>query len=109
MSPGIPLFLLVILKIFHRNIDQTFLKTSTHKFTICFFCRSDQNNSISDEELREMLFGNETVESEKVKNTITWIPSYTLESGVGFSNNPLYGPFVQQEATYLETSLEVFF
>ena len=56
-----------------------------------------------------MLFGNQTVESEKVKNTISWIPSYTLESGVGFSDNPLYGPFVQHEATYLETSLEGFF
>ena len=69
----------------------------------------DQNSSISDEELREMLFGAETVKSKKVKNTINWVPSYTLESGVGFSDNPLYGPFVKKEATYLESSLEGFF
>ena len=68
----------------------------------------DQNNSISDEELREMLFG-EALPQAQEKKTINWVPSYTLESGVGFSDNPLYGPFVQQEATYLESSLEGFF
>ena len=68
----------------------------------------DQKNSISDEELREMLFG-EALPQAQEKNTINWVPSYTLESGVGFSDNPLFGPFVQQEATYLESSLEGFF
>ena len=43
--------------------------------------------------------------SKKIK----WIPSYTFETGVGFSDNPLYGPFVQEEATFWENSLEGFY
>ena len=43
------------------------------------------------------------------KKKIKWTPSYTFETGVGFSDNPLYGPFVQDEATFWENSLEGFY
>ena len=43
------------------------------------------------------------------KKKIKWTPSYTFETGVGFSDNPLYGPFVQEEATFWENSLEGFY
>ena len=55
-----------------------------------------------------MLFGDtdaDLVDKTKIK----WTPSYTFETGVGFSDNPLYGPFVQEEATFWENSLEGFF
>ena len=58
-----------------------------------------------------MLFGNDSVDyAEKINDQgISWIPSYTIESGIGFSDNPLFGPFIRQEATYWENSLEGFF
>ncbi len=73
---------------------------------------TDGNPSFSDEELRQMLFGDETADqlierpsSPKIK----WIPAYAIESGIGFSDNPLYGPFIREEAAYWENSLEGFF
>ena len=55
-----------------------------------------------------MLFGDNAVVPLE-KNKIKWLPSYTLELGIGFSDNPLYGPFLQEEATFWENSLEGFF
>ena len=71
----------------------------------------DQNNSITDQELREMLFGDTASIStaQNIERKIKWIPSYTLESGIGFSDNPLYGPYTREEANFLENSLEGFF
>lgn len=71
----------------------------------------DQNNSITDHELREMLFGDTASIStaQNIERKIKWIPSYTLESGIGFSDNPLYGPYTREEANFLENSLEGFF
>ena len=31
------------------------------------------------------------------------------ETGAGYSDNPLYGPFVREDAPYLESSIEAFF
>ena len=68
----------------------------------------DESALYSDEELYEMLFQDTPGEPPK-KKKIKWIPSYTFEAGVGFSDNPLYGPFVQEEATFWESSLEGFY
>ena len=69
----------------------------------------DQNSSISDEELREMLFGDETENPEKVKNTINFmVPSYTFQSGIGFSDNPLYGPLFNKRQLIWKIRLKVF-
>ena len=68
----------------------------------------DESNLYSDEELYEMLFRDTSAEPP-IKKKIKWIPSYTFETGVGFSDNPLYGPFVQEEATFWESSLEGFY
>ena len=68
----------------------------------------DDVEVFTDEELRKMLFGDNAPEPlEKTK--IKWLPSYTLESGIGFSDNPLYGPYLEEEATFWENSLEGFF
>ena len=56
-----------------------------------------------------MLFGEEIENSEKSRRSINLVPSYTLQSGIGISDNPLYAPFIQQEAVYWENSLEGFF
>ena len=37
------------------------------------------------------------------------ISSYSGETGAGYSDNPLYGPFVREDAPYLESSIEAFF
>ena len=68
----------------------------------------DESNLYSDEELYEMLFRDTPAEHPN-KKKIKWTPSYTFETGVGFSDNPLYGPFVQEEATFWENSLEGFY
>ena len=68
----------------------------------------DESNLYSDEELYEMLFRDTPTEPPN-KKKIKWTPSYTFETGVGFSDNPLYGPFVQEEATFWENSLEGFY
>jgi hypothetical protein len=68
----------------------------------------DESNLYSDEELYEMLFM-DTAAKPPNKKKIKWTPSYTFETGVGFSDNPLYGPFVQEDATFWENSLEGFY
>ena len=58
-----------------------------------------------------MLFGDnisENLTENKTQKT-SWIPSYSGETGAGYSDNPLYGPFIRQEAAYIETSVEAFF
>ena len=91
-----------------------FIKHLFHFFS-CFLSSvllgQDQNSTLSDEELSQMLFG--TNPSENVEFTETkkapWVPSYSGEIGIGYSDNPLYGPFVRQDTSFLETSLEAFF
>ena len=58
-----------------------------------------------------MLFGNNPLENVEVTDTKTapWVPSYSGEIAIGYSDNPLYGPFVRQDSSFLETSLEAFF
>ena len=84
-----------------------------HPLVLFFFYNlqltgESEDNIYSEEDLYEMLFGDtdaDLVDETKIK----WTPSYTFETGVGFSDNPLYGPFVQEEATFWENSLEGFF
>jgi len=66
------------------------------------------NSIYSDAELFEMLFSEPPVEPP-LKNKITWSPSYTISTGLGFSDNPLNGPFIKEEASFWENSLESFF
>ena len=58
-----------------------------------------------------MLFGENNWESqdEPVPEAVGWFPSYSGEIGVGYSDNPLYGPYIQNDSSYLESSLEGFF
>ena len=58
-----------------------------------------------------MLFGDFYSDDPEVieKPSITWIPSYSGEIGAGYSDNPLYGPYLREEASFLETSVEAFY
>ena len=83
---------------------------------LCFFWGSlfgeeGASSSLSDEELREMLFGEDyQVEGESFDQPrMTWIPSYSGEMGGGYSDNPLYGPYLREEAAFLESSIEAFY
>jgi hypothetical protein len=66
------------------------------------------NSIYSDVELFEMLFSEPPVDPP-LKNKISWTPSYTISTGLGFSDNPLNGPFIKEEASFWENSLESFF
>ena len=58
-----------------------------------------------------MLFGEDyQVEGESFDQPgMTWIPSYSGEMGGGYSDNPLYGPYLREEAAFLESSIEAFY
>ena len=58
-----------------------------------------------------MLFGENTWELTEEKETVNaqWLPSYSGDLGVGYSDNPLYGPFLREDSYYIESSLEAFF
>ena len=92
-----------------KNKFSFFLPFFLPLFSVSASPKAEDNIHIfSDEELSEMLFGDNAVVPLE-KNKIKWLPSYTLELGIGFSDNPLYGPFLQEEATFWENSLEGFF
>jgi hypothetical protein len=76
----------------------------------CLFGQ-DNNQSLTDEELREMIFGEGFAPQikEEIKPNQTWIPSYSGKNGIGYSDNPLYGPFIREDAAYYDSSLEAFF
>ena len=75
--------------------------------TLTFFLEAKtSSDSVTDEELREMLFGEAT--SGILKPKARWVPSSTIELGVGYSDNPLYAPFVREDTAYVEVSSEVF-
>ena len=97
--------------------------------------RSDQNNQesnltdtsldknqtlISDKELEFLLFGSITEDTikdydeaeheakEKIKLN-NWLPSVSASFGYGFSDNPMYGPYLRESSTYFEFETESFF
>ena len=57
----------------------------------------------------EMLFEEPEQVELKEETESKWISSYSGETGAGYSDNPLYGPFVREDAPYLESSIEAFF
>jgi hypothetical protein len=70
-------------------------------------------NDISEEEIKEMLFGademEEVVESgEEFTDEKKWFPSLSAKFGVGYSDNPMYGPYIREESAYIEMESELF-
>jgi hypothetical protein len=53
-----------------------------------------------------MLFG-EAI-SSILEPEVRWVPSSTIELGAGYSDNPLYAPFIREDTAYIEVSGEVF-
>ena len=57
-----------------------------------------------------MLFGNnpsENLEFTETKKS-PWVPSYSGEIGIGYSDNPLYGSFVRQDTSFWKPRLKLF-
>ena len=88
--------------------------------TFGFFAKGEDSgnpevteNEISEEEIKDMLFGEDTVskEPQQVEESPEkkkWIPSFSAKLGLGYSDNPMYGPYVRDESGYLEMETELF-
>jgi len=73
----------------------------------------DVEDEFSEDELKEMLFGEDAIEEEpqpveELPDRKKWIPSFSYKLGFGYSDNPMYGPYVREESGYLEMESEVF-
>ena len=60
-----------------------------------------------------MLFGEDAIEEEpqpveELPDSKKWIPSFSYKLGFGYSDNPMYGPYVREESGYLEMESELF-
>lgn len=74
------------------------------------FNPTTQESEISDDEIRKLLFGEESnwyqfIEEEKLP---LWIPSYSGKIGLGYSDNPKYGSQIREDSTYWELESEFF-
>jgi hypothetical protein len=71
-------------------------------------------DELSEEEIRQMLFGENTIEEEDAQpveplpEKKKWIPSFSYKLGFGYSDNPMYGPYVREESGYAEMESELF-
>ena len=74
---------------------------------------------MTDEELEFLLFGSidevglpETESEEndfiELAESKSWLPSVSASVGFGVSDNPLYGPYIQESSTYMEFETESF-
>ena len=74
---------------------------------------------ITDEELEFLLFGSidevglpETESEEndfiELAESKSWLPSVSASVGFGVSDNPMYGPYIQESSTYMEFETESF-
>lgn len=73
----------------------------------------DVENELSEEEIKKMLFGEDAIEEElqpveELPDRKKWIPSFSAKLGIGYSDNPMYGPYVREESGYLEMESELF-
>ena len=71
-------------------------------------------NDISEEEIKNILFGEDAIEEEvqpleKLAQKKKWIASFSAKLGLGYSDNPMYGPYISEESGYLEMESELFF
>ena len=74
---------------------------------------TDVEDEFSEDELKEMLFGEDAIEEEpqpveELPDRKKWIPSLSYKLGFGYSDNPMYGPYVSEESGYLEMESELF-
>lgn len=76
---------------------------------------SNLSNYITDEELNKLLFDDlnfETDEKEESKIEVlksqSWLPSISASIGFGFSDNPMYGPYIRESSGYTELETESF-
>ncbi|MEC9122709.1 MAG: hypothetical protein VX969_01085, partial [Verrucomicrobiota bacterium] len=79
--------------------------------------KSNDEDGLSEEEIRQMLFGENTFEEEEeeeeeavgeLPEKTKWIPSLSYKLGFGYSDNPMYGPYAREESGYLEMESELF-
>jgi hypothetical protein len=72
-----------------------------------------EESELTEEEIKKMLFGDNVIEEgpqpvEELPEKKKWIPSFSGRLGIGYSDNPMYGPYVREEAGYLEMESELF-
>ena len=70
-------------------------------------------DEFSEDELKKMLFGEDAIEQEpqpveELPDSKKWIPSFSYKLGFGYSDNPMYGPYVREESGYAEMESELF-
>jgi hypothetical protein len=70
-------------------------------------------NELSEEEIKKMLFGDNVIEEEpqpveELAEKKKWIPSFSGKFGIGYSDNPMYGPYIREGSAYAELESEVF-
>jgi len=70
-------------------------------------------DEFSEDELKEMLFGEDVIKEEpqpgeELTDSKKWIPSFSYKLGFGYSDNPMYGPYVREESGYAEMESELF-
>jgi len=70
-------------------------------------------DDFSEDELKKMLFGEDAIEQEpqpveELPDSKKWIPSFSYKLGFGYSDNPMYGPYVREESGYAEMESELF-
>lgn len=70
---------------------------------------------LSEEEIMQILFGEEEEETNnemdiplEMARQVEWIPSFSAKLGLGYSDNPMYGPYVREDSGYLEMESEAF-
>ena len=73
----------------------------------------DVENELSEEDIKEMLFGEDAIEEEpqpveELPEKKKWVPSFSAKLGFGYSDNPMYGPYVREKSGYLEMESELF-
>ena len=92
-------------------VNEDFPNPNSAFFWGSLFGEERASSSLSDEELRIMLFGKDyQMEGDTFDQPrMTWIPSYSGEMGGSCLDNPLYGPYLGEEATFLESSIEAFY
>ena len=78
-----------------------------------------KESEITDEELEFLLFGSldqagikeaELEENDFIElaESQSWLPSISASVGFGFSDNPMYGPYIRESSTYMEFETESF-
>ena len=86
----------------HENVDSERNFSETEEQEV---------NLLTDDELNQLLFGDipEVPKEEiTISKTKQWLHSISASTGVGFSDNPMFGPYTRKSSGFAELGLESF-